>query len=273
MSVTVYSPISDPVSLLGKLGETQRKTISLQLTSTSCRRIWMLCVARVAKSKPPISSVNTPITGLPFCSEPKRLQRALSQRQCVFDFLSHTWFVSQPHMTMAVAATSCTKAEVAEGVKREPTDPHKQALSFMASVTPSLLKPDSQTFKHHWRALLFFSSNTITLLLPHNSLTPEKLLLVSSLAFTPCHPMHTESFYTQHVCVHTLHTYTREEGEEVSITLLSRMQEKFMLLLERERGILCELRWAIILFNVLFLGTCLPPVFLLVAAGIRQHFH
>lgn len=44
---------------------------------------------------------------------------------------------------MGGEAASTTKAEMAEGVKREPTDPHKQALSFMASVTPSLLKPDS----------------------------------------------------------------------------------------------------------------------------------
>lgn len=38
------------------------------------------------------------------------------------------------------------------------------------------------------------------------------------------------------------HTNTPREGEEVNITLLSRMQKKFMLPLERERGILCELR-------------------------------
>lgn len=50
---------------------------------------------------------------------------------------------------MVGAATSYEKAERAEGVKREPTDPHKQALSFMASVTPSLLKSDSQMLKHH----------------------------------------------------------------------------------------------------------------------------
>lgn len=30
------------------------------------------------------------------------------------------------------------------GFKKELTDPHKQALSFMASVTPSLLKSDVQ---------------------------------------------------------------------------------------------------------------------------------
>lgn len=35
-----------------------------------------------------------------------------------------------------------------ETVKKEPTDPHKPALSFIASVTPSLLKLDSQMFKH-----------------------------------------------------------------------------------------------------------------------------
>lgn len=36
------------------------------------------------------------------------------------------------------------KTKKVVGVKKEPTDPHKQALSFMASVTPSLLKSDSQ---------------------------------------------------------------------------------------------------------------------------------
>lgn len=47
------------------------------------------------------------------------------------------------------------------------------------------------------------------------------------------------------------HTNTLREGDEVKITLPSRMQKKFMLPLERERerGILCELRWAIILFS------------------------
>lgn len=67
----------------------------------------------------------------------------VSAAVCVWLPLPHTWFVSQSGTAMGGAATSCTKAEMAEGVKREPTDPHKQALSFMASVTPSLLKPDS----------------------------------------------------------------------------------------------------------------------------------
>lgn len=192
----------------------QRKTISLQLTSTSCGRIRMLCVARVAKSKPPISSVNTPITGLPFCSKPKRLQRALCRRQAVFDFLSHTWFVSQPHMTMAAAATSCTKAEVAEGVKREPTDPHKQALSFMASVTPSLLKPDSQTFKHHWRALLFSFSPLPT---PSHSFSHTiHSLQRSSFLYPPrhLHPVtpRTRNHSTHNTSVYTLYTHTPGRG-------------------------------------------------------------
>lgn len=68
----------------------------------------------------------------------------------VFDFLSRTHDLSfsqaRPWVEQLLPAQ---KAEKTEGVKREPTDPHKQALSFMASVTPSLLKPDSQTFKHH----------------------------------------------------------------------------------------------------------------------------
>lgn len=108
----------------------------------------MFCAARVTQSKACIRNVNTPITGLSFCSDPQSIQRALS----LFDFLSriNDLFLSQAKPWGA--AISGTKAEMAEGVKREPTDPHKQALSFMASVTPSLLKPDSETFKHYWRA-------------------------------------------------------------------------------------------------------------------------
>lgn len=196
----------------------QSKTIFLQLTSTSCGRIRVLCVARVVKSKPPISSVNTPITGLPFCSEPKRLQRALSRQQCVFDFLSHTWFVSQPHMTMTAAATSCTKAEVAKGVKREPTDPHKQALSFMASVTPSLLKPDSQTFKHHWRALLFQH---------HHSPSPtrfthsrEALSCILPGIHTLSPHAHRIILHTTRLCTHSTHIHpARRRGGQHNSSL------------------------------------------------------
>lgn len=43
----------------------------------------MFCATRVIKSKPRIHIVNTTIAGL-------RLQRALSQQRCVFDFLSRT---------------------------------------------------------------------------------------------------------------------------------------------------------------------------------------
>lgn len=134
----------------------------------------------------------------------------------------------------------------------------------MACVTPSLLKSDSNIHP----LLPFFSANPITtvkLLLLHNSPTPEKLSLVSSLAFTPYHPIHTESRCTHNTLEvrHILYTHrlatthflsfaytnTLGEGEEVNITLLPRMQKKFMLPLERESGILCELRWAIILFS------------------------
>lgn len=66
----------------------------------------------------------------------------------VFDFLSRTHDLSFSQARPRVEQLLPEKAEKAEGVKREPTDPHKQALSFMASVTPSLLKSDSQMFKH-----------------------------------------------------------------------------------------------------------------------------
>lgn len=59
--------------------------------------------------------------------------------------------------------------------------------------------------------------------------------------------MHTRA-HTLTLSLTQTHTNTPREGE-VNITLLSRMQKKFMLPLERERGILCELRWAIILFS------------------------
>lgn len=67
----------------------------------------------------------------------------VSAAVCVWLLVPHTLFVCQSSTAMGGAATSTTKAKMAEGVKREPTDPHKQALSFMASGTPSLLKPDS----------------------------------------------------------------------------------------------------------------------------------
>lgn len=126
-----------------------------------------------------------------FCTEPRRLQRALSPRWCVWLPFPHTWFVFQSGTTMGGAATSCAKAETAEGVKREPTDPHKQALSFMASVTPSLLKSDSQTFKHHWSAP---PSSLPTPSPPSNSspsptqFTHSKLSLLSSPPFKNQHP-------------------------------------------------------------------------------------
>lgn len=119
-----------------------------------------------------------------FCTEPQILQRVLSHWWCVWlPSFPHTWFVFQSGSTRGGAPTSCAKAENAEGVKREPTDPHKQALSFMASVTPSLLKSDSQMFKHYWSAPLF--------LLPPNPITTLKLFSFSHTI----HPLKKSSSY------------------------------------------------------------------------------
>lgn len=142
---------------------------------------------------------------------------------------------------------------------------------------------------------------TIKPLLPHNSPPPEKLALVTYPQFKSQHqhPTHRQPHCTYTLSIrlfpisvlftrvqtHThavfsfIYTNTLGEGEEVNITLLSRMQKKFMLPLKRERGILCELRWAIILFSTqtkkkgVFLGTWLPPIFLLAATGVQQHLH
>lgn len=124
-------------------------------------------------------------------------------------------------------------------------------------------------------------------LLPHNSTTPEKSSLLYppySLKIsirtvnTPNRTVHTPYMSIETRCVHTakhtqpflhIHKHPGIGREEVNITLLSRMQKKFMLPLERESGILCELRWGIILFSAQtkkkkkgpFLGTWLPPIF------------
>lgn len=140
-----FPPAERRVSLLGLLLKDDLTPINLYLRWTG--KLW---VARVLNSELRIPRVNTAIIG-ELLATSHRDYKGSCLTGGVFDFLSpHTWFVLQSGTTMSGAATSFTKAENAERVKREPTDPHKQALSFMASVTPSLLKSDSQTFKHHW---------------------------------------------------------------------------------------------------------------------------
>lgn len=131
-----------------------RKTISLQLTPASCGWRQALCAARVMKNKPYIPSVNTSIIGELF-TRSHGDYKGFCLSGGVFDFLSCTHDLSfsqaRPRVEQLLPVQRQKKAE---GVKREPTDPHKQALSFMASVTPSLQDSDSQTFKHHWSAPL-----------------------------------------------------------------------------------------------------------------------
>lgn len=141
------------------------------------------------------------------------LQRVLSHWWSVWLPSPYTWFVFQSGTTMGGAASSCAKPEKAEKrVKRELTDPHKQALSFMASVTPSLLKSDSQMFKHHWSVPPSLKPHrhhrTLLLLLPLSAPTPRKLSAGSSLPlWKSAQTSYTLSCLQDHT-VHTAHAHT-----------------------------------------------------------------
>lgn len=125
-------------------GTCQTKTLSFQLTS--CADGDRSFVQHVWWNRSLVSpSANLAIGG--------SLQQLLSQWWCVWLPVVHMWFVFQSSRAVSGAAST-------EGFKSKSTDPHKQALSFMASVTPSLLESDSQ------------NSNTAEgprLLLPHIS--------------------------------------------------------------------------------------------------------
>lgn len=207
---------------------------------------------------------------------------------CVWLPFPHTWFVFQSSTNVSGAATSCENGRTTEGFKWEPTDPHKQALSFMASVTPSLLRPDSQTFKLYCSSPppppppVFPPNQICTKHFNLSHTIQRSSLSYRLLTLTVCiycfnsdtvHTVedtwaqtHTHTYmYAHSVSPSNTHKHPRRqtEREEVNITLLSRMQKKFMLPLERKRGILCEPRWAIILLHIetrnnLFSGN-MPP--------------
>lgn len=196
------------------------------------------------------------------------------------------------------------KGRTTEGFKREPTDPHKQALSFMASVTPSLLKPDSQTFKHYWSAPLpafppnqIFTkklvsfSHTILPIQKSSLLYPPlsfKKIYIYCLPYTPptvrIAYVSTDTYYIYtRTCIHKhavsfLQTHTntlgeRERGGQHNSSVKN-AEEVYVAIGKGER----HLVWAQMSNypfahrdkkKAFFLGTCLPPIFLLAAAGVQ----